>query len=67
MQRHQERQPKHIKQGSLSSSSSSSTVNSITSKYDLNQLKVEISQAKSRVRNTSNEEEIVLRFHQTGR
>ncbi|XP_015763152.1 PREDICTED: protein KIBRA-like isoform X2 [Acropora digitifera] len=59
MQRHQERQPKHIKQGSLSSSSSSSTVNSITSKYDLNQLKVEISQAKSRLEGLKEEMAVV--------
>ena len=49
MQRHQERQPKHVKQGSQSSSSSNSTVSSIASKYDIKQLKKEITQAKSRV------------------
>ena len=51
MQRRHEGQPKHVKQGSLSSSSSNSTVSSIASKYDVNQLKKEITQAKSRVRN----------------
>lgn len=40
---------KHAKQGSFSSSSSNSTVSSIASKYDVNQLKKEISQARSRV------------------
>ena len=50
MQKRHEGQPKHVKQGSLSSSSSNSTVSSIASKYDVNQLKKEISQAKSRVR-----------------
>lgn len=49
MQKRHEGQPKHVKQGSLSSSSSNSTVSSIASKYDVNQLKKEISQAKSRV------------------
>lgn len=39
----------HVKQGSFSSSSSNSTVSSIASKYDVNQLKKEISQARSRV------------------
>lgn len=39
----------HAKQGSFSSSSSNSTVSSIASKYDVNQLKKEISQARSRV------------------
>lgn len=49
-QKRHEGQSKHVKQGSLSSSSSNSTVSSIASKYDVNQLKKEISQAKSRVR-----------------
>ena len=53
MQRRHEGQTKHVKQGSLSSSSSNSTVSSIASKYDVNQLKKEISQAKSRVRKCS--------------
>lgn len=53
MQSRHEGQPKHVKQGSLSSSSSNSTVSSIASKYDVNQLKKEISQAKSRVCNNS--------------
>lgn len=59
MQRHQEPHPKHVKQGSLSSSSSSSTVSSIVSKYDVNQLKVEISQAKSRVEGLKQEMAVV--------
>ena len=52
MQRRHDREgqtSKHAKQGSLSSSSSNSTVSSIASKYDVNQLKKEISQARSRV------------------
>lgn len=45
---HQEKTT-HAKQSSMSSSSSNSTVGSITSRYDANQLKKEIVQAKSRV------------------
>lgn len=59
MQKRHEGQPKHVKQGSLSSSSSNSTVSSIASKYDVNQLKKEISQAKSRVEELKTEMDVV--------
>lgn len=49
----------HAKQGSFSSSSSNSTVSSIASKYDVNQLKKEISQARSRVEVLKTEMEAV--------
>ncbi|KAL9972219.1 hypothetical protein ACROYT_G018483 [Oculina patagonica] len=59
MQKRHEGQSKHVKQGSLSSSSSNSTVSSIASKYDVNQLKKEISQAKSRVEELKTEMDVV--------